>query len=87
VAEHLAKCFVDHRNVSLAANRISELAFHHGERKFNVAALVVVLQELFSVVHEVVEHALIGPTDRTSRIGLERNEGRRDLIEKIGRLA
>jgi len=32
VTEHLAKRFVDHRHVGLAAKRIAKLPFHHGER-------------------------------------------------------
>jgi hypothetical protein len=43
VTEHLAQSLVDHSNVGLASQRIAELAFHHAESRFDVAALVVVL--------------------------------------------
>jgi hypothetical protein len=42
VTENLAQNFVDHCSIRLAANRVSELPFHHRERGFNVAAFVVV---------------------------------------------
>lgn len=41
VAQNLTKRFVDHRGIGLAAKRVSELPFHHAERGFDVAALVV----------------------------------------------
>jgi hypothetical protein len=44
MTQNLTKRFVDHRDICVAANRVFELAFHHGERGFNVAALVVGLE-------------------------------------------
>jgi hypothetical protein len=44
MTENLAERFVDHSNVSLAAEAISEFPLHHGERGFNVAALVGICQ-------------------------------------------
>lgn len=32
MTEHLTKCFVGHRNVGLAAKRVSKFPFHHRER-------------------------------------------------------
>jgi hypothetical protein len=68
MTKNLTMGFVDHRNIGLAPNRVSELALHHRKRGFNVAALVVVLQEFFAVVYEVVEHALIGPPVRGGNV-------------------
>ena len=58
VAEHFAQRLVDHRNVRLAAKPVSEFPFHHGERRFYVAPLVVVLQELRPLELEVMIHLL-----------------------------
>jgi hypothetical protein len=44
MTENLTKRFVDHRNVRLAAKRVSELAFHRAKSAVNVAALVATLQ-------------------------------------------
>jgi hypothetical protein len=35
MTENFAKRFVDHRNVGLAPQAVSELAFHHGERRLH----------------------------------------------------
>jgi hypothetical protein len=48
MTENLAERFVDHRHIGLAAKAVSELALHHRECGFNVAALVVTLQELLA---------------------------------------
>jgi len=42
MTENFAESFVDHRNVGLASQRVSELAFHHRKRGFNVRAFTVV---------------------------------------------
>ena len=39
VTQNLTKRFVDHGNVSLTAQAISEFSFHHAERGFDVRAL------------------------------------------------
>src|ERR1017187_337268 len=72
--QHLAKRFVDHRRVSLAAKRVSKLALHHAERGFDVGALVVVLQELVLAEHEVMEHLLERSARLARRRTLERDE-------------
>src|ERR1700730_2872992 len=56
MTENFAQGFVVHRNVVLAPQAVSELAFHHGECGFNVTALVVVLQELIAPELKVVIH-------------------------------
>src|SRR5439155_3914964 len=56
VAEHLAQRLVDHCNVSLTPQRISELAFNHAESGFDVRTLVVMLQELCPLELEIVVH-------------------------------
>ena len=48
VTQNLTKRFIDHRRIALAANAIAELAFHHAECGFDIRALVVMLQELFT---------------------------------------
>jgi hypothetical protein len=46
MTENFAERLVDHRNIRLAAKRVSKLALHQRERGFNVAAMVLALQEL-----------------------------------------
>jgi len=43
VTEHFAQRLVDHRNIRLAAERVSKLTLHYAERGFDVGTLVVVL--------------------------------------------
>jgi len=56
VTEHFAQRLVNHRNVRLAPQPVSEFPFDHAERGFNIAALMVVLQELCALELEVVIH-------------------------------
>lgn len=56
VAEDFRENFVFHGHVRLAANVIAKLGFNHHDRRFNVAALVVVREELLAVEGEVVKH-------------------------------
>src|ERR1700733_4442209 len=58
MAKDFTERLVDHRNVSLAPQTVSELPFHHGECSLNIAALVVVLQELLPPELEIVIHLL-----------------------------
>lgn len=55
MTENFTERFVDHRHVGLAPQAVTKLALHHGERRFNVA-FVVVLQELLFAEIEVVVH-------------------------------
>src|SRR5438034_3962322 len=56
VAEHLAQRLIDHRNVSLASQRISKLAFNHAESGLNIGSLMIMRQELAALELEVVVH-------------------------------
>ena len=58
VSEEFAQHLVLHGHVSLAAHVITELGFHHREGRFDVAALMVMLQELFASKLEVEIHLL-----------------------------
>ena len=51
MAEYSAQRLVDHRNVRLAAKAITEIPFHHGERRFDIRTLVVALQKFVALEH------------------------------------
>lgn len=53
VAQHLGERFVDLGRVGLTAERVAKLTLDHAERRFDVAPLAVVGQELVAAVHEV----------------------------------
>jgi hypothetical protein len=55
VTENLTKRFIQHGGISLAPQSVSEFPLNHAERGLNIGAQVVVLQELFPPVIEVVE--------------------------------
>src|SRR6185437_5485645 len=74
MTKHLAKRFVDHRNIRLAAERIAKLPLHHAESGLYIRTLMVVLDELIAAEHEVVKHLLPCPTNATSRVGFECDE-------------
>lgn len=46
MTENLTKSFIDHRNVSLASQTVSEFSLHHAKRGFDIRPLVVVLQKV-----------------------------------------
>lgn len=56
MAQNLAEHFVFHRHIGFASNRIAELGFEHAERAFDIRAIVIKLQKLFSFELEVVKH-------------------------------
>src|SRR2546428_13932867 len=60
VAEHLTQRLVDHRNLSLASQRISKLAFDHAKCGFDVRSLVVMSKELCRLELKVEVHLLPG---------------------------
>jgi len=76
MTQHFTKRFVDHRNVGLAAKTVSEFALHHGERGFDVATLVVVLQELRTLELKVVVHLLPRSAAVATMVRSERNKRR-----------
>lgn len=49
-----------------AAERVTELALHHREGRFDIAALVIMLQEFLTPKHEVVEHLSERPAQSRS---------------------
>ena len=59
MTKNLTKGFVDHRGFGLTPQTITELAFNHAERGFDIRPLVVVLQEFFVPKLKVVKH--LGP--------------------------
>lgn len=56
MTQNFTQDLVGHGGIGFRANRIAELAFHHRERGFHVAPLVVVLQELLLAEIKVVIH-------------------------------
>lgn len=75
MTEHLAQRLVNHRHVGLTPKAISKFPFHHTESGLDIATLVVVLQELSALEHEVVVHlAPLSPTV-ASVMGREGDEG------------
>jgi len=87
MAEHLAQRFVDHRHVRLTAKPVSKLALYHGERRFNIAPLVVVLQELRPLELEVVIHLLPRSTAVAAMMRGEGNEWRSTNLSNRVRVA
>src|SRR5438309_7651616 len=75
MAQHLTKRFVNHRNIRPAAKRVAKLTFHHAERRFDVAALVIVLQKFLALEHEIVKHLAECATYSASSIASERDKG------------
>ena len=76
VAEHFAQGLVDHSYVRLAAKAISEFPFHHAKRRFDVAAFVVVLQELRAPERKVMVHLLPRSPAVASVMGCEGDKRR-----------
>ncbi len=58
MTENFTKRFIEESGISLASERVTEFPLHHAEGRFNIGALVVVLQIFFSLEHEVVKHLL-----------------------------
>jgi len=56
MAENLRQDFVARRNVRLAPNGIAKLRLNHHHRGLDIASPVIVLQKLFSLELEVMEH-------------------------------
>jgi len=75
VAQHLAQHLVVLRGRALGPQRIPELALDHAERRFDVAALVVVVQELIALEHVVVVHLAPQLRPLPRRVDLEGDIG------------
>jgi hypothetical protein len=76
LANQLAEDFVDHANVASAHDRIPELPLDRRENAFDVAALVIVGQELFPLELEVAEHLGEQTAHAARRVRLEGDERR-----------
>ena len=77
MAEYLAKSLVYLPNVALGAQGVAKLALDGCESRLRVRPLVVVLQKLVAVVHEVPVHPRPNGIVRgLYRVALERDVGR-----------
>ena len=56
MTKNLTESFVDHRDIGLASQAVTELSLHHAEGRFDVGPLMVVLQEVVAPELKVVEH-------------------------------
>lgn len=74
MTENFAERFVDHRNIGLAAQRVSELPLNHAERGFYIGTLVIVGQKFFASELEVVIHPAPRSTAIARRARCERDE-------------
>src|SRR5208283_4447763 len=74
MTQDFTKRLVDHRGIGLAAERITEFPFHHGERGFDVRALVIMGQKFLFSEREIVVHLLPRPAAIAAIVGLERDE-------------
>ncbi len=81
MAQNLRQSLIHHGNVGLAANVVAELRLYHGEGAFDVASLVVMLEELFLFQLVEVKHLRPQAFLRISRVFLEHDEGNRPLLE------
>src|SRR5258708_953894 len=61
MTEYLTKNFVDHSNIGLAPQAVSELSLHHRERGLDVRPFVVMRQKLLAPIWEVMNHLAPGP--------------------------
>ncbi len=75
MAQHLAQHFVVLRCRPLGAERVPELALDHREGRFDVAALVVVVQELIALEHVIVVHLAPQLRPLSRRVDLEGDIG------------
>jgi hypothetical protein len=56
MTENFAECFIDHRNIGLTSQTVAKFTFHHGERGFNIAPLVIMGHKVLSLELEIVKH-------------------------------
>ena len=57
MTENLAESFVDLGGLRLTSERVAKFRFDHCERRFDIAAFVIVLHEPFLIVAIEVIHA------------------------------
>src|SRR5579859_3157214 len=83
VAQELAQDFIFHGGVRLAPNVVPELCLDHAERRFDVAPLVIVLEEFFPMEAVVVEHPVPDAIAVGAAVHLERDVGcRADFLQQ-----
>jgi hypothetical protein len=75
MTQNLTQSLVNHRHVGLAAETVPKLPLHHAEGRFDVRALVVVLQKLGLSKLKVVVHLPPGFATNPDAIGLESDKG------------
>jgi hypothetical protein len=73
VAQHLTQHFIHLTPFALAPNRTADLRFEHRERGLDARPLVVVLHELFALVHEQIVN--LRPYRIVLRLDVARREG------------
>jgi hypothetical protein len=76
MTENFAERFIDHRDVGLAPQAISEFALHHGERRFDVRTLVVMREKVRALELEIVIHLLPCSTAVPAMMRCEGNKRR-----------
>jgi hypothetical protein len=76
MTENFTKRFVEQSGIGLAPERVAKLAlqFQHAERGFDIGTVVVVLQILFPLEHEVVVHLLEQGRSFAGCVALEGDE-------------
>ena len=85
MTQNLTECFVDHRNIGLAPQAVTEFAFHHAECGFDVRPFVIVLQKLGAPELKVVVHLRPRSATSSNMIGFERNiRSRPNVCNRIG---
>lgn len=97
MAKNLAKRLIHHGGISLASQRIPEFALEHRKGALNIAALVLMLQEIFPLELEVVKHlpeksrrvlrgcVPLESDERRSVVGCNRGHVDRTAISRICR--
>ena len=73
VTQNLTQRFVDHRNIGLTTQGVAELAFHHAKRGLDIAAFMVMPQELIAPELKVVIHLCPFPAAVPAMMGRKRN--------------
>ena len=56
MAQNFTKSFINHHDISLAPQTVSEFPLHHAKGGFDVRPLVVMLQKLVAPELKVMEH-------------------------------
>ena len=62
MTENFAERFVDHRNIGLAPQTVSELPFHHAKRGLDIGPLVIMRHKFVPLELKVVKHLFPSPS-------------------------